>query len=165
MGLTHQGKSIEGIAALRESLVEQRAMGTLIAIPTQLAALADALARSGNTDEGLAAVEEGLKMAEAGGDRFNLPELYLVKGRLLLDRSPADRDAAAAVYRQAIEMARSQDARLLELRAATGLARLWGESGRRDAAREMLAPVYQWFTEGFDKPDLKDAKALLDELA
>ena len=67
--------------------------------------------------------------------------------------------------RKAIEIAREQQARLLELRAATSLARLWGETGKRDAARELLASVYQWFTEGFDKPDLRDAKALLDALA
>jgi predicted ATPase len=111
------------------------------------------------------AVEEGLKMADAGGERFGLPEVHRVKGRLLLDRSAADRDAAAAACRQAIEIAREQEARLFELRAVTSLARLWGENGKREAARELLAPVYQWFTEGFDKPDLKDAKALLDELA
>ena len=65
---------------------------------------------------------------------------------------------------QAIEVARAQEARLLELRAATSLARLWGEDGRRDTARELLAPAYQWFTQGLDKPDLRDAKALLDEM-
>jgi predicted ATPase len=88
-----------------------------------------------------------------------------VKGRLLLERSATDRDAAVAAFRQAIEIARVQQARLLELRATTSLARLWGQSGKRDTAREMLQPIYQWFTEGFDKPDLRDAKALLDELA
>ena len=163
--MTHHGESVEGIPELRESLAEQRAIGTLMAMPLQLAALADALARSGKTEEGLAVIEDGLKIADAGGDRFNLPELHLVKGRLLLDRSAADRDVAAAAYGQAIETAREQQARLLELRAATSLARLWGETGKRDAARELLASVYQWFTEGFDKPDLRDAKALLDALA
>ena len=86
---------------------------------------------------------------------------FVEKGTL----SAADRDAAAAAYRQAIAIARDQEARWLELRAATSLARLWAENGKRDAARELLAPTYQWFTEGFDKPDLRDAKALLDELA
>jgi predicted ATPase len=161
--LTLQGESVEGINELREGLAGMRAMGTLSAVPSVFAALGDALARTGKTDEGLAAVDEGLKMAEAGGDRFSLPEPR-VKGRLLLDRSAADRDAAAAAYRQAIEIAHDQEARLLELRAATSLARLWGENGKRDAAREILAPVYQWFTEGFDKPDLRDAKPLLDAL-
>ena len=163
--LTHQGETVEGIAELREALAELRGMSWLVATPSWFAALADALARSGKTDEGLAVVEEGLKMAEASGDGFNLPEIHRVKGRLLLDRSAANRDSAAAAYREAIDIAQAQQARLLELRAATSLARLWGENGRRDAARVMLAPVYQWFTEGFDKPDLSDAKALLDELA
>jgi class 3 adenylate cyclase/predicted ATPase len=165
LALTHQGETVEGIAQIRQAMAEMRAMGTLVATPNGLAALADALARSGRTDEGLAVVEEGLEMAEAGGDRFGLPELHRVKGRLLLDRSAADRDAAAASYRKAIDIARAQQARLLELRATTSLARLWGEHGKRDAAREVVAPIYGWFTEGFDKPDLREAKALLDELA
>jgi class 3 adenylate cyclase/predicted ATPase/predicted transcriptional regulator len=163
--LTHQGEIVEGIAQMRESLAELRAVRYLITMPPMIASLADAVQRSGKTDEGLAAVEEGLEMVDAGGERFVLPEIHRVKGRLLLDRSAADRDAAAAAYRQAIAIARDQEARLLELRAATSLARLWGENGKRDAARELLAPTYQWFTEGFDKPDLRDAKALLDELA
>lgn len=163
--LTHQGEIVEGIAQMRESLAELRAVGYLITMPAMIASLADAVRRSGKMDEGLAAVEKGLEMVDAGGERFVLPEIHRVKGRLLLDRSAADRDAAAAAYRKAIVIARDQEARLLELRAATSLARLWGENGKRDAARELLAPTYQWFTEGFDKPDLSDAKALLDELA
>ena len=163
--LTRQGEIVEGIAQMRESLAELRAVGNLNSVPGFFAFVADALARTGKTDEGLAAVEEGLRMVDAGGERFGLPELHRVKGGLLLDRSAADRDAAAAAYRQAIEIAREQQARLLGLRATTSLARLWSETGKRDAARAMLAPVYQWFTEGFDKPDLRDAKALLDELA
>jgi predicted ATPase len=160
---THQGQFAEGIAQMRGGIAELRAMGTGLTLASLFAALADALARWGKTDEGLAAAAEGLSMAGAG-DRFSLPEVHRVTGKLLLDRSARDRDAAEAAFRQAIEIARAQEARLLELRAATSLARLWGENGKRDAARELLAPVYQWFTEGFDKPDLRDAKALLDEM-
>jgi predicted ATPase len=163
--MTYQGQTVEGIVQLREALAESREIGWLVGTPSMFAALADALARCGKTHEGLAAVAEGLEMVDAGGDRYSLPEIYRVKGRLLLDHSAADRDAAAAAYRQAIEIAREQQARLLELRASTSLARLLGENGRRDAARELLAPVYRGFTEGFDTPDLRDAKALLDELA
>jgi len=108
--------------------------------------------------------EEGLAMT-AGGDRFSLPEFYRMKAELLLARSAADKEAAEATYNQAIEIARGQPARLLELRATTSLARLWGENGRRGSARELLAPIYETFTEGFDTADLKDAKLLLDELA
>ena len=163
--LTHQGETIEGIAELREGMAKLRGMGSLLTMPFMMTGLADALGRSGRTDEGLAVVDEVLKMVDAGGERFGLPDFHRVKGNLLVDRSAADRDAAVAAYRRAIEIAREQEARLLELRAATSLARLWGENGKRDAARELLAPVYQWFTEGFDKPDLRDAKALLDALA
>lgn len=163
--LTHKGEFAEGVAQMREGIAELRAIGTLATVPSLFGGLADAFARRGNVDEGLAAVAEGLSMADAGGERFNLPELHRIRGRVLLDRSTADRDATVAAYRQAIEIARAQQARLLELRASTSLARLWGEHGRRDAARELLAPVYQEFTEGFDMPDLRDAKALFDELA
>ena len=161
--LTYKGELAEGIAQMRGGIAELRMMGTGLSLPSWFAALADALARRGETDEGLAAAAEGLSMAGAG-DRFSLPEIHRVKGKLLLDRSRRDWDKAEAAFRQAIDIARAQDARLLELRAATSLARLWGENGRRDAARELLAPVYQWFNEGFDKPDLRDARLLLDEL-
>jgi class 3 adenylate cyclase/predicted ATPase len=162
--LTQQGEFAEGVAQLREGIAEMRAIGTRLALTSLFAVLADALARWGKTDEGLAAVEDGLSIADAG-DRYSLPEIYRVRGRLLLDCSAGDRHAAEAAFREAIAIARAQQARLLELRAATSLARLWGESGKRDAAREVLAPVYRELTEGFDKPDLKDAKTLLDELA
>jgi class 3 adenylate cyclase/predicted ATPase len=162
--LTHQGEIVEGIAQMRESLAELRAMGSKNAIPGFLAFLADALGRSGNTDEGLAAVEEALKIADAGGERFGLPEIHRVKGQLLLARPASDKDAAEAAYHEAIAVARGQHARLLELRASTSLARLWRDQGKRSEARDLLAPIYGWFSEGFDTPDLKEAKALLDEL-
>jgi predicted ATPase len=145
-------------------MAEVRAIGTLISLPSLFAALADAFARCGNVDEGLAAVEEGLTMSRTGGDRFSLPEIHRIRGELLLDRSTADRDAAAAAYREAIKIAQAQQARSLELRAATSLARLWRDEGRHDEALSLLAPVHDWFTEGFDTPDLKEAKALLEEL-
>jgi predicted ATPase len=163
--LTQQGEFAEGVAQLREGIAEMRAIGgARLALTSLFAVLADALARWGKTDEGLAVVKEGLSIADAG-DRYSLPEIHRVRGGLLLDRSAADRDAAEAAFREAIAIARSQQSRLLELRAATSLTRLLGESGKRDAAREALAPVYRELTEGFDKPDLKDAKTLLDELA
>jgi predicted ATPase len=104
-------------------------------------------------------------MVQKGGDQFSLPEIHRVKATLLLARSAADRDTAEAAFREAIDVARGQQARLLELRAATSLAGLWGDNGSRGPARELLAPVYEAFTEGFDTPDLRDAKALLDALA
>ena len=93
------------------------------------------------------------------------PELHRVRGELLHARADGGERAAAAAFREAIEVARRQHARLLELRAAMSLARLWQKQGKKDEARDLLGPVYSWFTEGFDTQDLKDAKALLDELA
>ena len=97
------------------------------------------------------------------GEQFFSAELHRIEGELLgQDSRP---EASESSFSQAIAIARSQKARSSELRAATGLARLWHEQGRAGEARDLLAPVYGWFTEGFDRPDLKDAKALLDELA
>jgi predicted ATPase len=161
-----QGEFSEGIAQMREGIAELRTFGILFSLPSFFPALASAYASSGNVSDGLAVVEEGLAMARTGGDRFSLPEIHRVKATLLLARSAADdRVAAEAAFGEALDVARSQQARLLELRAATGLARLWGDNGRRGPAREVLAPVYKAFTEGFDTADLKEAKALLDELS
>ncbi len=91
-------------------------------------------------------------------------ELHRLQGELLLDRSPGDYGPAESAFQEALSIARAQQAKSLELRAATSLARLWRAQAKTKAARELLAPVYNWFTEGFDTPDLKEAKALLDEL-
>jgi predicted ATPase len=163
--LARQGEFAEGIAQMREGIAELRSIGTLFSVPSFFPALASAFARSGNVGDGLAALEEGLAMVKKGGDQFSLPEIHRVKATLLLARSAADRDAAKAAFREAIDVARGQQARLLELRAATSLARLWGDNGSRGPARQLLAPVCEAFTEGFDTPDLRDAKALLDALA
>jgi predicted ATPase len=163
--LTRQAEFAQGIALMREGIAELRSFGTLFSLPSFFPALASACARSGNVGDGLAAVEEGLVLAHTGGARFSLPEIHRLRATLLLARSAADRAEAEAAYGEAIEIARGQQARLLELRAAKDLARLWGENGRRGPARELLMPVYEAFTEGFDTSDLRDAKALLDELA
>ena len=99
-----------------------------------------------------------------GSDAHWEPEVHRLMGDLLLRRNPSAPDRAEVSYRRAIERARSQEAKSWELRAATSLARLWRDQGKPAEARALLAPVYGWFTEGFDTADLKDAKALLDEL-
>jgi predicted ATPase len=91
--------------------------------------------------------------------------MNVVKGELILARSSSDHEEAEACFGRALDFARSQSAKFFELRAATRLARLWQNLGRKDEARQLLAPVYGWFTEGFNTRDLKEAKALLDELA
>jgi len=124
----------------------------------------DACLHAGRSDEGLTAVAEGLAYAEESGERIGVPELLCLKGQLLLSGSARDAGGAQLCFERALEVARSLDAKMLELRAATSLARLWAERGERQSAHDLLAPTYGWFTEGFETPDLKAAKALLDML-
>jgi predicted ATPase len=107
-------------------------------------------------------VDEALRIIEKTGERWFAAEVYRQKGQLLL--RPGYAGAAEELYCKALKIAREQEAKLWELRAALSLARLWGEQLRRPEARALLAPVYSWFTEGFAPPDLKAAKMLLDEL-
>jgi predicted ATPase len=163
--IAQHGKFAEGIAQMREGINELRSIGTLISLLSLLAGLADAFARFGNIDEGLTTIDEALAMMRTGGEHFDLPEIHRIRGTLLLAGSANDRDAVEAAFAQALSIARAQEAKLLELRAATSLARLWRDQGKKSEARKLLAPVYGWFTEGFDTRDLKEAKTLLGELA
>jgi predicted ATPase len=126
--------------------------------------LAEALAGAGSPGEGLDALAETAALAEKCDERYFEAEIHRLRGEFLLAQSAEKGPAAEATFRQALDVARRQEARSLELRAAMSLARLWAEQGRRRKAHDLLAPVYAWFTEGFDTADLKDAKALLDEL-
>jgi predicted ATPase len=131
-----------------------------------LTALAETLGKEGNAEEGLDLVEKGLAAAEQTGlGRISEAELHRIKGGLLLMKDVAKVAEAESCLRSAIEVARRQSARLFELRATVRLARLIAKGGCWNEARTMLAEIYNWFTEGFDLPDLKDAKALLDKLS
>jgi predicted ATPase len=110
-------------------------------------------------------VATALRETERGGERNFLTELHRVNGELLLTCDPSDEAEAQRCFRTAIDIARRQKARFFELRATTSLARLLQRQGKRDEARAMLSQIYNWFTEGFEFADLKDAKALLEELA
>jgi predicted ATPase len=132
-------------------------------VPFGLALLADALARCGERAAALAAAREGLEAATATGEHVWDAELHRLHGVILLAENQVDE--AQASLEMALQVARGQQARAYELRTATCLARLWGEQSRRTEARSLLAQLYGWFTEGFDAPDLKEAKTLLDELA
>jgi predicted ATPase len=132
--------------------------------PIFLGLLAEALALTGKIEEGLAVLTEAMAMAEAAGARGNDAELYRLRGDLLRRLPSPDWTEVEACFRTALTVARKQGTRGFELRAAVSLARLLSDQGRRNEARDLLAPVYGWFTEGFDTPDLKEAKALLDEL-
>jgi len=162
--MAQHGQFAEGIAQMRKGISELRSIGTLFSLPSLFGGLGDAYANCGNIDQGLAAVEEGLTMVRTGGEHFSLPEIHRIKGKLLLACSVNDTNAAEAAFGEALSVARTQQAKLLELRAATNMARLWCDQSKLRQARELLAPIYGWFTEGFDTRVLKEAKALLDEL-
>ncbi len=153
------------IAAFRSALAEWRRMGSRASLGLRHALFAECLEKHGDTDEALKALEAAVMHCECTGDVHWEPEVHRLMGDLLLRRNPSAPDRAEASYRRAIERARSQEAKSWELRAATSLARLWRDQGKPAAARDLLAPIYGWFTEGFDTLDLKEAKALLDELA
>ena len=150
-------------AEIREALMAYRATGARFQSTYHLILLAQALAACGRYGEGLAALREAALLVEDTGERYVEAEIYRLEGNLLLAENGSA--AAEACYLKALEVVQVQKARSLELRAAGDLARLWAEQGRRSGARDLLAPVYGWFTEGFDTTDLKEAKALLDELA
>ena len=158
----NNGEVEEGIELLRQGAAEFRAVSPETAISYYLCLLAQALAIAGQIDEALPLLDDALRIVEATGEGRFIAELNRHKGELLLQKG--EPQAAEALYRKALGIAREQQAKLWELRAAMSLARLWRDQGRPAEARDLLAPVYGWFTEGFDTADLKDAKALLDEL-
>jgi len=130
-------------------------------IPFLFGLLATALATSGQIEKALVQLDDAVRIVNRTGERWFAAELYRYKGQLLLRQG--DSEAAEELYCKALSIAREQDAKMWELRAAMSLARLSRDQGRRAEARDLLAPVYGWFTEGFDTPVLKDAKVLLDE--
>ena len=131
-------------------------------MPHYIALLARACEIAGQMEEGFTLLDDALEIAERTGERWFAAELNRHKGQLLLRQGHSE--AGEELYRKALSIAEEQEAKLWELRAALSLARLRRDQGRHIEAREILAPVYGWFTEGFGTPDLKDAKALLDEL-
>jgi predicted ATPase len=104
-------------------------------------------------------------MVDTSGERWWQAELHRLQGEALLTRAGSGRAQACSCFQRALDISRQQEAKSLELRAATSLARLWAEQGRRAQAQDLVAPIYDWFTEGFETQDLKDAKTLLDELS
>jgi predicted ATPase len=163
--LVRQGQGEEGIAQLREGLVAYRATGAELECSHWLALLAEAYRNTGQPGEGLRVLAEALDHVAQTGIVYYEAELRRLQAELRLRLDTPDEQRAERSFRKALEIARQQQAKSWELRAATSLARLWGELGRRAQARDLLAPVYGSFTEGFDTADLKDAKALLEELA
>ena len=158
--LTSQAAFSDAAACLREGLAARP--GARLR-PYGLARLAEALTQRGEHGSAIAAVREGLKAQEQRGQRRWSAELHRLEGIALVGLNRLEE--AQSALEKALRVARRQRAKAYELRAAASLAVLWGERGRRAEARELLAPVYGWFTEGFDTADLKEAQALLDRLA
>jgi predicted ATPase len=157
-----QGDVAEGLSLLRSGSIASRATGAETWMPYHIALLASACEIAGKIEEGLTLLDEAFQTVEKTGARWLEAELYRHKGQLLLRQKHFD--ATENLYRKALSIAGRQEAKLWELRAAVNLARHVDHQGRRDEARDLLAPIYDWFTEGFDTLDLKEAKALLDEL-
>ncbi len=167
--LIASGHAEEGISQLREGLDHSEG-GFEVMRTFFLAYLAEGYGLVGRVDEGLAVLAEAMALVESTGVCIYEAELNRIKGELTLKRSETNsnseiKEEAESFIRQAIEVARRQSAKSWELRATTSLARLLAKQGDRDEARTMLADIYGWFTEGFDTADLKDAKALLEELS
>jgi predicted ATPase/class 3 adenylate cyclase len=186
-----QGAVVEGIAQMQQGLAASRRTGAELGRAYNLGFLARAYGKAGQADEGLRLVTEALVAVRRSGTRLFAPELYRSQGELLLQQAaentrppsaPPERakedegDAAAPrslpslseaepCFQRALDVARRQEAKSLELRAAMSLGRLWQQQGKRAEAHALLAPVYSWFTEGFDTADLQEANALLDELS
>ena len=160
--IARRGELRAGGAAIRQGLADYCATGAVLNSGYYRGLLAETCARQGDTDEALAILIDALSHVLRTGERWGEAELTRQVGDV--HRLKGDRDAAESHFTQAIEIARGQSAKLFELRAAVSLAHLWSEQGKRAKARELLAPTYEWFTEGFTLRDLKEAKALLDEL-
>jgi predicted ATPase len=163
--LAHQEQVKEGIEQMTQGLRAYRATGAVALQPCFLALLAEAQGMIGQPEAGLTTLAEALALVDTTGERVYEPQLYRLKGALLLQQSPDHHVEAETCFQHAIRIAQKQQTKSWELRASTSLAQLWQQQGKRQAAYDLLAPIYNWFTEGFVTPDLKDAKALLDELA
>jgi predicted ATPase len=162
--LAIQGEGGAGLTQMHEGVAAVVAVGLRLAQPHLLVRLAEATGHVGQIAEGLCLLAEALRMLEESGQGEFLAEAYRLQGELQLHQAIPDAAQAEACFQQALAIARRQQAKSWELRAAMSLARLWQQQGKREEARALLAPIYGWFTEGFDTADLQDAKALLQEL-
>jgi predicted ATPase len=163
--LAAQGYSQEGISQIQEGRAAFHGTGAEVARPVFLALLAEVYGKDGQAPAGLACLTEALDVVAKHREHFYEAELNRLKGELILAQSTYQTTEAEACFHQALNIARRQQAKSWELRAATSLARLWQQQGKRGEAYELLAPIYGWFTEGFDTADLHEAQALLDALA
>jgi predicted ATPase len=163
--LAAQGQGEAGITQMHQGLAAIGATGQGLALSAYLAQLAEAYGKSGQAEEGLRLLAEALAHVDHTGERYWEAEVYRLKGELLLQQAVPAAPQAEACFHQALTIARQQQAKSWELRAAMSLDRLWQRQGKRTEAYDVLAPIYHWFTEGFDTADVQEAKALLEELS
>jgi len=162
--LAEQGQATQGIAQIRQGLEAWRGTGAELGQTYYGTLLAEAYGKAGAPEDGLHVIAEALAQAGRTEERFYEAQLHRLKGELLLARSRANQAEAEICFHQALDVARRQQAKSLQLRAAMSLAHLWQQQGRRAEARELLAPIYGWFIEGFDTADLQEARTLIEAL-
>jgi predicted ATPase len=162
--LAMQGQTADGLTQIQQGLANNRATGHAVFSPWGLTCLAEAYGQAGQPEAALTVVAEALTVIDTTEERLWEAELYRLQGDLLLHQAVDNAPEAAACFARAMAIAHKQSAKFWELRAATSLACLWQQQGKRQDAYDLLAPVYHWFTEGFDTLDLQEAKALLEEL-
>ena len=159
------GNASEAVQKITSAINAYRSMGSTLFLPEYLGHLANAHAQLGQIDDAWRCIGEAMTTMEASKEIWFEAELHRIAGEIALESPERDTAKAEGYFERALSVARQQQAKSWELRAAMSLARLWRDQGKVQQARELLAPVYGWFTEGFDTRDLKEAKALLEELA
>jgi predicted ATPase len=162
--LALQGQRQEGMRQVRGAIIALQDTGEVLFVPYFCAMLADVAAHLGHTTDGLQALAEAHSLVEKQEERSWEAEVCRLRGVLLLRQPGTSQEEAETWLLRAPQVARRQEAKSLELRAAMSLARLWQQQGKRTEARDLLEPIYGWFTEGFDTADLQEAKALLEGL-
>jgi predicted ATPase len=163
--LAMQGQGEEGMAQVRWGIAAWRATGAALGVPFLCTLLAEVSDNLGHMEDGLQALAEAHTLVEQNEERWWEAEIARLRGVILLRQTMPQREEAEIWLQRALDVARRQQAKSLELRAAMSLTRLWQRQGKQTEAHELLAPIYGWFTEGFDTADLQEAKALLGELA
>ena len=162
---TETGKASDAVRAITSGITSLRSTGAVLYEPRHLWYLAMAYAELGQPDDARRCIDDAIDKVERSKEKWCEAEVHRIAGEIALKSPAPDAEKAEAYFERALAVARQQQAKSWELRAAMSMARLWRDQGKRQQARELLAPVYGWFTEGFDTRDLKEAKALLEELA
>src|SRR5262249_39587040 len=162
--LAMQGQGEEGIAQVRRGIAALQAAGAAVLVPYFCTVLADVCSHLGHPEDGVQALSEAHILMEQQEERWCEAEISRLRGVLLMRQPGSPQSEAETWLRRALDVARRQEAKSLELRAAMSLARLWQQQGKQAEARALLAPLYTWFTEGFDTADLQEARTLLNAL-